>query len=68
MLLARIVCSDPSCIEELEVAVEELDELDGFVCECSHGFVLIEVAELRQPGGSLVSIPARRHAPERRAA
>jgi len=68
MLLARIVCSDPRCTEELEVAVQELDELDGFVCECSHGFVLIEVAELRQPGGSLVSIPARHRAAGRRAA
>ncbi len=68
MLLARIVCSDPDCIEELEVAVEELDELDGFVCECGHGFVLIEVAELRPSGARVVSMPARRPTAERRAA
>jgi len=68
MLLARIVCSDPNCTEELEVTVQQLDELDGFVCECGYGFVLIDVAELRQSGGSLVSIPVRRRTPERRAA
>jgi hypothetical protein len=68
MLLARIVCSDPRCTEELEVAIEELDELDGFVCECGFGFVLMEVGELRSTGGSVVSLPKRRRAPERRAA
>jgi hypothetical protein len=68
MLLARIVCSDPECIEELEVAVRELDELDGLVCECGHGFVLMDVAELRQSDASVVSLPARRHTAARRAA
>jgi hypothetical protein len=68
MLLATIICSDPSCTEELEVAVRELDEVDGFVCDCGHGFVLIEVAELREPDGLLVSLPARRGTAERRAA
>ena len=68
MLLARIVCSDPECTEELEVAVERLDQLDGFVCECGHGFVLIDVSSLREPGGSVISLPARRPASARRAA
>ena len=68
MLLARIICSDPQCTEELEVAIEDLDELDGFVCECGHGYVLMEVAELRRSGGSLIELPARRRAAERRAA
>ena len=68
MLLARIICSDPRCTEELEVAVEDLDELDGFVCECGHGFVLMEVAELRRDGGSLLAFPARGRVSERRAA
>lgn len=68
MLLARIVCSDRRCTEELEVAVETLDELDGFVCECGHGFVLMEVAELRESGASVVPLWDRRSAAEPRAA
>ena len=68
MLLARIVCSDRNCTEELEVAVESLDELEGFVCECGHGFVLMEVSELRESGGSVVSLPDRRPSAQRRAA
>jgi hypothetical protein len=60
MLLAKIICSDPECYEEIEVPIESLDELDGFTCECSHGFVLASVAELREPGGELVSIAVRR--------
>jgi hypothetical protein len=68
MLIARIVCSDPRCTEELEVAIDGLDELDGFVCECGFGFVLIEVGELRQPSGSVVNLPKPDRAPQRRAA
>ncbi len=68
MLLARIVCSDPQCPEELEVEIDDLDELDGFVCECDYGFVLMEVAEVRQAGGSLHRLPSRGRRPERRAA
>jgi hypothetical protein len=68
MLLARIVCSDRHCTEELEVAVESLDELDGFVCECGHGFVLTEVSELRESVASVVSLSDRRPAGQRRAA
>jgi hypothetical protein len=68
MLLARIVCSDPRCTEDLEVAVEDLDELDDFVCECGHGFVLMEVAELRSAGGTLHTLPVRERSARRRAA
>jgi hypothetical protein len=47
MLLARILCSDPRCTEELEATVEDLDGLDGYLCDCGCGFVLMAVAELR---------------------
>jgi hypothetical protein len=67
MLLARIVCSDPRCAEELDVSIEELDELDGLVCECGFGFVLVDVAELRQ-SGSVIAFPANRGTADRRAA
>jgi hypothetical protein len=68
MLIARIVCSDPGCPEELEVAIRDLDELDGFACECGFGYQLMDVAELREAGGSLVALPARGRVLERRAA
>jgi hypothetical protein len=44
MLLATVICSDPDCTEEVEVSVGVLDELDGLVCECGYGFVLLSVA------------------------
>jgi hypothetical protein len=67
MFLVTIVCSDPECSEEREVAVPDLDAVDGYVCECGHGFVVISVSELDQPGGVL-RFPERRPASHRRAA
>ena len=67
MFLVTIVCSDPECVEEREVAVEDLESVDGYVCECGHGFVLITVSELDQPG-TVVRLPERRPASQRRAA
>ena len=69
MLLAKIVCSDPDCPEQAEVAIEHVGELEGRVCECGFGFVLMQISELREPGGEVVSIATRRPEPaERRAA
>ena len=70
MFIARIVCSDAACTEELEVMVERLDDLERYLCDCGHGFVLLTVSELRDaPGaGSVVSLPERQRAPSRRAA
>ncbi|MDP9188230.1 MAG: hypothetical protein M3O25_03160 [Actinomycetota bacterium] len=59
MLLAKIVCSDPDCTEELEIAVDRLVHLDGYTCECGHGFVLVSVSERRQPSCEIVSIATR---------
>ena len=67
MFLVTIVCSDPECIEEREVTVEDLDAVDGYVCECGHGFVVTSVSELDQPG-TVVRLPERRPASQRRAA
>jgi hypothetical protein len=64
MLLAKIVCSDPGCDEEHEIAVRRLLQLEGFVCECGSGYVLTAVSELAEPGGEVVSI-ARRRRPAR---
>jgi hypothetical protein len=68
VFLAQIICSDPVCTEELEVTIENLDELDGFLCDCGHGFVLLTVSELRDVSGVVVSLPERRRVSGRRAA
>lgn len=70
MLLVEVICSDPDCIEEREIAVHDLDELDSEFCECSHGFAVVAVSELDDPArsGSLVSLPERRLTPTRKAA
>jgi hypothetical protein len=70
MLLVQIVCSDPECTEEGEIAVEHLEEVEGLVCECGHGFVVISVSELDEPArsGRLISLPERRRSSARRAA
>jgi hypothetical protein len=68
MLLIQIVCSDPECTEEREIAVDDLAEVDELACECSHGFVVITVSELAGPTGSVISFPKRRRQATRRAA
>ena len=70
MLLVTVVCSDPECVEEREIAVEDLGAVDATVCDCGHGFVVVSVSELDEPDheGSLISLPERTPAPSRRAA
>ena len=70
MFLVQIVCSDPDCAEEREIAAEDLEEAEGSVCECGHGFVVISVSELDEPArsGRLISLPERRRSTARRAA
>jgi hypothetical protein len=70
MFLVQIVCSDPECIEEREIALEDLAEVDDLACECSHGFVVLTVSELAGAArsGSVISLPERRRQVTRRAA
>jgi hypothetical protein len=69
MLLVTVMCSDPECTEEREIALDDLDALDAHVCDCSHGFVVVAVSELEPArSGSVVSLPDRRTPPTRRAA
>jgi hypothetical protein len=65
MLLARILCSDPACDEELEVVVDFVDQVDGLVCDCGHGFVLQSVSSLASKPAPLISLDLRRTAPRR---
>lgn len=69
-MLVTVVCSDPECIEEREVVVEDLDAVDRYVCDCGHGFVVVAVSELDEGDrpGSLISLPSRRRSQTRRAA
>jgi hypothetical protein len=59
MLLAKLVCSDPECTEEIEISVKSLSQLGDFACECGYGFVLESVSELREADGEVVSIVSR---------
>ncbi len=34
MFVARLVCSDSDCAEELEVRAPTLEELDRLLCDC----------------------------------
>jgi hypothetical protein len=70
MLLARIVCSDPGCYEEKEVVVEFVDQLNGLVCECGHGFVLESVSSLAARPAQVFSMDLHRpaHRSDRRRA
>jgi hypothetical protein len=45
MLMARMLCSDPLCAEEVEILVEEVDDLDRVWCECGYGLVVTAVSE-----------------------
>jgi hypothetical protein len=70
MLLVTVMCSDPQCVEEREIAVVELDELHEHPCDCGYGFVVVSVSALAETprSGSLISLPDRRRPPSRRAA
>jgi hypothetical protein len=70
MFLLTIICSDPDCFEEREIAVDEIDAVDAYACDCGHGFVVVTVSEVSEQArpGSLVSLPERRRAPARKAA
>ena len=37
-------CSDEGCGEVFEVMVDDLDEVDGVVCECGHNVILLRIA------------------------
>jgi hypothetical protein len=70
MLLVTVMCSDPECVEEREIAVSELDQLNEHLCDCGYGFAVVSVSELVDTprSGSLLSLPDRQRSPSRRAA
>ena len=52
------------------MVVEWLDQLEGLVCECGHGFVLESVSSLEAKPAAIISLDLRRPArrSDRRAA
>jgi hypothetical protein len=70
MLLVTVMCSDPHCVEEREIVVDDLQAVETHVCDCGYGFAVVSVSELAETprSGSLVSLPARHRPPTRRAA
>jgi hypothetical protein len=46
MLIARMLCSDPECAEEVEILVEQVDELDRVWCECGYGLVVTGISQI----------------------
>jgi hypothetical protein len=60
VLAAKIICSDRDCTEWKEIAISDLKELNGLVCECGYGFVLERIYELSEPNGKIVSMASRR--------
>jgi hypothetical protein len=43
MFLITVMCSDPECIEEREIAAENLDEVEVSVCDCGYSFLVVAV-------------------------
>jgi hypothetical protein len=51
MLIARMLCSDPGCAEELEIVIAELAELDRACCDCGFGLVVTAISQLEPARG-----------------
>jgi hypothetical protein len=39
--IARLICSDPDCAEEVSAETATLDELESLVCDCGCALVVI---------------------------
>lgn len=44
MWLIQVACSDPACDEDFEVVVDDLDEVEGVICACEYGVVVLSVS------------------------
>lgn len=44
VLIVQLVCSDPTCAEEQELLVSDLDEVDAAACDCGCCLVVLSVA------------------------
>jgi hypothetical protein len=44
VLEVTVICSDEACAEVDELVVADLDDLEGFSCDCGSGLLLLRVA------------------------
>ena len=45
MWIARLICSDEGCPEELKAVAETLAELDALACDCGSGLHVLGFAD-----------------------
>lgn len=45
VLVARLICSDPSCAEEAEEHADSVEELATYACHCGCGLEVLSLSE-----------------------
>jgi hypothetical protein len=43
MFQVELVCSDPRCVGEVTLWVDELGEVEAVACDCGHGLVAVRI-------------------------
>ena len=67
MFVARVICSDSDCAEELEVHAGSLAELERLLCDCGCALELIAWPDWAEDVAEVVALrrrPARVSLPE----
>ena len=59
VFVARLICSDPACAEELVAEAATLQELEVLACECGCGLDVIGWPDAVEPEGEVVVLHAR---------
>jgi len=66
MFVARLICSDPVCLYEVEVEATTTAELETLVCDCGWGLAIVAWPDrVDDHAGQVVALrvaPALRHA------
>ena len=60
MFVARLICSDERCAEEVAAEAATLRELEILACECGCALEIVAWPDWVDPPGALVALPARR--------
>ena len=67
MFVARLICSDADCAEELEVHAGSVEELERLLCDCGCALELIAWPDWAEDVAEVVALrrrPARVSLPE----
>jgi len=62
VLVARLICSDPACAEELTAEAATLRELEVLACDCGCALEIIGWPDVAEPEAEVVVLHARGHA------